>query len=67
MRPETFPPPDTLPCPFPTFSGQPGAHGFQNELIILSHFSTRYHDRQIRAAVERRFPPSLASRVHLWM
>jgi ribonuclease Z len=43
------------------------ADRFQNELIILSHFSTRYHERQIRAAVERRFPPSLASRVHLWM
>ncbi len=43
------------------------ADRFQNELIILSHFSTRYHERQVRAAVERRFPPSLASRVHLWM
>jgi ribonuclease Z len=43
------------------------ADRFQNELIILSHFSTRYHERQIRAAVERRFPPSLAARVHLWM
>jgi ribonuclease Z len=43
------------------------ADRFQNELIILSHFSTRYHERQIRAAVERRFPPALASRVHLWM
>jgi ribonuclease Z len=43
------------------------ADRFHNELIILSHFSTRYHERQIQAAVERRFPPSLAQRVHLWM
>jgi ribonuclease Z len=43
------------------------ADRFQNELIILAHFSTRYHERQIRAAVERRFPPALAQRVHLWM
>jgi ribonuclease Z len=43
------------------------ADRFQNELIILSHFSTRYHERQIKSAVERRMPPSLAPRIHLWM
>jgi ribonuclease Z len=43
------------------------ADRFRNELIILAHFSTRYHERQIRTAVERRLPPSLAGRVHLWM
>jgi ribonuclease Z len=43
------------------------ADRFHNELIILSHFSTRYHERQIRAAVERRMPAALAERVHLWM
>jgi ribonuclease Z len=43
------------------------ADRFRNELIILAHFSTRYHERQIRNAVERRLPPSLAGRVHLWM
>jgi ribonuclease Z len=43
------------------------ADRFHNELIILSHFSTRYHERQIRTAVERRFPQSLIDRVHLWM
>jgi ribonuclease Z len=42
------------------------ADRFHNELIILAHFSTRYHERQIRNAVERRFPPSLAKRVELW-
>lgn len=43
------------------------ADRFKNELIVLAHFSTRYHDRQVRAAVERRLPPELAARVHLWM
>jgi ribonuclease Z len=43
------------------------ADRFHNELIVLAHFSTRYHDRQIKAAVERRLPPALAQRVHLWM
>jgi ribonuclease Z len=43
------------------------ADRFHNELIILSHFSTRYHERQIRNAVERRMPAALAERVHLWM
>lgn len=43
------------------------ADRFHNELIILAHFSTRYHERQVRNAVERRFPRSLAERVHLWM
>ncbi len=36
------------------------ADRFQNELIILSHFSTRYHERQIKSAVERRMPPLAA-------
>ncbi len=43
------------------------ADRFQNELIILAHFSTRYHERQVRNAVERRFPRALADRVHLWL
>ncbi len=43
------------------------ADKFKNELIIATHFSTRYHERQIRAAIERRLPPQLAERVHLWL
>jgi ribonuclease Z len=43
------------------------AEKFQNELIVLGHFSTRYFDKQIRAAVEKRMPESLKSRVHLWL
>jgi ribonuclease Z len=43
------------------------ADRFRNNLIILAHFSTRYHERQIRKAVERRLPPELKDRVHLWL
>ena len=43
------------------------ADRFQNELIILTHFSTRYHEKQIRAAVEQKLPASLRDRVHLWV
>jgi ribonuclease Z len=42
------------------------ADRFQNELIILTHFSTRYQDKQIQAAVDKRLPPSLHARVKLW-
>jgi ribonuclease Z len=40
---------------------------FKNELIILTHFSTRYHDKHIQAAVEQRLPETLRERVKLWM
>ena len=43
------------------------ADRFKNNLIILAHFSTRYNERQIRKAVERRLPPELKDRVHLWL
>ncbi len=43
------------------------AERFQNELIILAHFSTRYHEQQIRRAVERRMPKQLRDRVELWL
>lgn len=40
---------------------------FQNELIVLSHFSTRYHDGQLRRSLENRFPESLRERLLLWV
>ncbi|MAR12244.1 MAG: metal-dependent hydrolase [Blastopirellula sp.] len=40
---------------------------FENELIIASHFSTRYHDRQIRRFVEKALPDMLGGRLHLWL
>ena len=43
------------------------ADKFQNELIILAHFSTRYEERQIQRSIEKRLPPQLKDRVHLWL
>ena len=40
---------------------------FQNELIILTHFSTRYEEQEIRRVVERRLPAQLKDRVKLWL
>jgi ribonuclease Z len=40
---------------------------FQNERIIAAHFSTRYHDRQITALVEKALPDMLGGRLHLWL
>ena len=40
---------------------------FQNQLIVASHFSTRYHNRQILSCVEKAFPDMLAGRLHLWI
>jgi ribonuclease Z len=40
---------------------------FNNELIIAGHFSTRYHDKQVRHFVERKLPDMLAGRLHLWL
>jgi ribonuclease Z len=43
------------------------ADRFRNELLIFSHFSTRYHDQQIRRAVERRLSERIRGRVELWL
>jgi ribonuclease Z len=43
------------------------ADRFQNELIILAHFSTRYRAQQIERAVIHRLPPQLKDRVELWL
>lgn len=42
------------------------ADRFKNELIILTHFSTRYQDKNIQKAVEERLPANLRDRVKLW-
>ena len=39
---------------------------FRNELIIASHFSTRYHERQIRRQVEKLIPDMFDGRLKLW-
>ncbi len=40
---------------------------FQNELIVASHFSTRYTTKRIRDAVARAVPDMLDGRLHLWL
>ena len=40
---------------------------FANELIIASHFSTRYHSNQIRHYVKDALPDMLDGRMHLWI
>ncbi len=40
---------------------------FKNEKIIASHFSTRYHPRQIRYLVEKAIPDMLDGRLDLWI
>ena len=40
---------------------------FHNQLIIVGHFSTRYHDRQIRKIVEAAVPDMFDGRLHLWL
>jgi ribonuclease Z len=40
---------------------------FRNELIIASHFSTRYHPNQIRQCVAGALPDMLDNRLHLWL
>jgi len=40
---------------------------FKNELIIASHFSTRYHDREIRHHLQKSCPDMLNGRLHPWI
>ena len=43
------------------------ADRFRNELIIASHFSTRYHPREVREYLSSKLPPQLRDRVRLWV
>jgi len=43
------------------------ADRFQNELLVLMHFSTRYHTSQLEKAIMKRLPAKLRERVHLWI
>ena len=40
---------------------------FKNELVIASHFSTRYHPRQANSLVRKSLPDMLDGRLHLWL
>ena len=43
------------------------ADRFNNELIICSHFSTRYHAQEVRRLLESKVPPKLWQRMKLWL
>ncbi len=40
---------------------------FKNELVIASHFSTRYHQRQIQHWIAKGLPDQLEGRLRLWV
>jgi ribonuclease Z len=40
---------------------------FANEVVIASHFSSRYHARQIEGFVAKGLPDMLGGRLHLWL
>jgi ribonuclease Z len=40
---------------------------FSNQLIVASHFSTRYQPRQIHRFFEKAFPDLLGGRLHIWL
>jgi ribonuclease Z len=40
---------------------------FRNEIVIASHFSTRYNARRIRELVEKALPDMLDGRLQLWV
>lgn len=41
------------------------AERLRNELLILGHFSTRYHPNEVRRILDARLPPALRARVRL--
>jgi len=40
---------------------------FQNQLLIASHFSTRYHDQQVIQMIRQRVPDMFGGRFMLWI
>ena len=40
---------------------------FNNKVILGTHASTRYHERQIRKEFEKRLPDELKDRLELWL
>ncbi|HEV8059866.1 MAG TPA: MBL fold metallo-hydrolase, partial [Gemmataceae bacterium] len=43
------------------------ADRFKNELLIFSHFSTRYQPDEVRRVFERKLPPELSKKVMVWI
>jgi ribonuclease Z len=40
---------------------------FHNQIIIASHFSTRYHARQVESWIVKALPDMMDGRLHLWL
>jgi ribonuclease Z len=40
---------------------------FKNELIMCSHFRTRYHPQEVRRLIDAKLPASLRERMKLWL
>ena len=40
---------------------------FKNELIIASHFSTRYHPAEVKRFLDANLPPGMRDRVRVWL
>lgn len=43
------------------------ADRFANELLIVGHFSTRYHPDEVRRVLDAKLPPALRQRMRLWI
>lgn len=43
------------------------ADRFENEVIIVGHFSTRYHPDQVKQYLERKLPAQLRQRIKVWV
>jgi len=43
------------------------ADRFKNELIVVGHFSTRYHPNEVRRLLDARLPASLKQIMRLWI
>ncbi|HQR41354.1 MAG TPA: metal-dependent hydrolase, partial [Gemmatales bacterium] len=42
-------------------------HRFQNEKIIVAHFSTRYHPDQVKQYLDRKLPEGLKEKIKVWV
>lgn len=40
---------------------------FENELIVVAHFSTRYGEDHVRRALGKRIPKSLSEKLQIWL
>ncbi len=43
------------------------ADRFRNEMIIVSHFSTRYHPDQVRQYLDKKVPAGLREKLKIWI